>query len=172
MQKSDVEYLEFLWPMRHYLITCGPFPAKSNIIAVSFCMPVSKSPPMIACAIGREMYSSALIDKTREFVVNVPPQILNRQIYYCGTHSGREVNKFRETGLTPQRARQVDIPIIAQCVAHMECRVERTMDTGDKRLFVGAVLEAYADEDIVHGRRTVEYAAGGFPVKIYGTRFG
>ena len=53
---TDVEYLEYLWPMRHYLITCGDL-QKPNIIAISFCMPVSKEPPLIACAIGREAYS-------------------------------------------------------------------------------------------------------------------
>jgi flavin reductase (DIM6/NTAB) family NADH-FMN oxidoreductase RutF len=54
---TDVEYLEFLWPMRHYLVTCGDLPSKANIIAISFCMPVSKEQPLIACAIGRGAYS-------------------------------------------------------------------------------------------------------------------
>lgn len=171
MRKTDVEYLEYMWPMRHFLITCSTIQGAANIIAVSFCMPVSKVPPMVACAIGHGTYSCGLIEQTREFVVNVPPQDLKRHIYYCGFHSGRQVNKFQETGLTPQPARSVNVPIITECVAHMECRVEQMTDTGDKRLFIGTVLEAYADEDLVHGLRTVEYAAGDFPRKIYGTRF-
>jgi flavin reductase (DIM6/NTAB) family NADH-FMN oxidoreductase RutF len=172
MQKTDVEYLEYMWPMRHFLITCSSIQGEANIIAVSFCMPVSKAPPMVACAIGHAAYSCEIIEQTREFVVNVPPQDLKRQIYYCGFHSGREVKKFQETGLTSQPARSVRVPIIKECVAHMECRVEQMTDTGDKRLFIGNVLEAYADEDLVRGLRKVEYAAGDFPSKIYGTRFG
>jgi len=58
--RVDVEYLEFMWPMRHFLITCGDIARKSNIIAVSFCMPVSKEPPLIACATGRGAYSCKL----------------------------------------------------------------------------------------------------------------
>ncbi len=172
MQKIDVEYLEYMWPMRHFLITCGVIQEKMNIIAVSFCMPVSNIPPMLACAIGQDMYSCELIDGTREFVVNVPPQELKRQIYYCGFHSGREADKFQETGLSPQAARSVNAPIIQECVAHIECRVEQMTDAGDKRLFIGRVLEAYADENLVQGLRTVKYAAGEFPRKIYGGRFG
>ena len=171
MEKIDVEYLEYMWPMRHFLITCGIFQGEANIIAVSFCMPVSKVPPMVVCAIGHAAYSCGLIGETKEFVINVPPQNLNRQIYYCGFHSGKRVNKFRESGLTPQPARSVKVPIIAECVAHMECSVENMTDTGDKRLFIGTVLEAYADKDIVQGRQTVQYAIGDFPGKIYGTRF-
>ena len=170
MRKTDVEYLKCLWPMRHYLVTCGG-EDRANIIAVSFCMPVSKTPPMVACAIGQKMYSCELIRQTGEFVINVPTQDLKRHIYYCGFHSGRDVDKFKETGLTAHPARHVNAPIIRECVAHMECRVEQAVDTGDKRLFIATVVEAYADEDVAQGRRTVEYAAGDFPKKVYGTRF-
>lgn len=170
MNKIQSEYLKYFWPMRHYLITCGSY-ERANIIAVSFCMPVSKEPPMIACAIGQHMYSNRLIQDTKEFVVNVPARELKRQIYYCGYHSGRDVDKFRETGLTPQPARHVATSIIEECVAHIECRVEQIIETGDKHLFVATVIDAYADEDVERGRRTVEYATGDFPKKVYGTRF-
>ena len=113
MNKIQSEYLKYFWPLRHYLITCGSH-ERANIIAVSFCMPVSKEPPMIACAIGQEMYSNKLIHETREFVVNVPAQELKRQIYYCGFHSGKDVDKFKETGLTPQPARHVATSVIGE----------------------------------------------------------
>lgn len=169
--KTDVEYLEFMWPMRHFLITCGKIKGKSNIIAVSFCMPVSKEPPLIACAIVRGAYSCTLIESTKEFIVNVPPKELKSKIYYCGFHSGYQVDKFKETGLTPQPARKVKAPIIDECVAYMECKVKQVIETGDKKLFIGEVIEAYADENIVKGERKIEYAKGDFPRKIYATRF-
>jgi len=169
--KTDVEYLEFLWPMRHYLITCVDL-QKPNIIAISFCMPISKEPPLIACAIGRAAYSCSVIERTQEFVVNVPPKVLEPKVYYCGFHSGYNVDKFKETGLTPEPARKVKAPIIAECVAWMECLVKQEIETGDKNIFVGEVLEAYAAEELVKGEKKVEYAQGGFPRKIYGTRFG
>lgn len=168
--KIRVDYLKYFWPMRHYLVTCGGG-GPANILAVSFCMPVSKQPPMIACAIGQAMHSCGIIRREREFVVNVPGQDLNRQIYFCGFHSGRDCDKFKETGLTPLPARRVRAPIIAECLAHMECRVVRSMVTGDKRLFIATVLDGYADEDVEKGLRTVDFAAGDFPKKIYGGRF-
>ncbi|MCJ7812473.1 flavin reductase family protein [bacterium] len=105
--KIQVEYLEYMWPMRHFLVTCGDISIKSNIIAVSFCMPVSKDPPLITCAIGRDSYSCELIENMKEFVVNVPTQDLKSKIYYCGFHSGYQVDKFKETGLTPKPARKL-----------------------------------------------------------------
>ena len=169
--KVDVEYLEFMWPMRHLLITCGDLKGKSNIIAVSFCMPVSKVPPLIACAIGRTSCSYDLIKNRKEFVINIPPASLKPKIYYCGFHSGYQVDKFKETGLTPKPARKVKVPIIDECVAHMECLVRQEIETGDKSLFIGEVIEAYADDAILKGERNFDYAQGEFPSKVYTTRF-
>jgi len=169
--KIDVEYLEFMWPMRHFLITCGDIEGKANIIAISFCMPVSKEPPLIACAIGKKAYSCKLIESTKEFIINVPPKELKPLIYYCGFHSGSQVDKFKETGLTPQLARKVKAPIIDECVAYMECKVRHEIGTGDKKLFIGEVIEAYADEALVKGEKSLQYAKGDFPKKIYATRF-
>ena len=165
--KIEVEYLQFMWPMRHFLITCGETDGKSNIIAVSFCMPVSKEPPLIACAIGKESYSRKLIENTKEFIVNVPAKELDPKVYYCGFHSGHQLDKFKETGLTPLPGRKVKAPIIDECAAHIECKVKQEIATGDKILFIGEVIEAYADEVIVKGERKIEYALGDFRVKPF-----
>jgi flavin reductase (DIM6/NTAB) family NADH-FMN oxidoreductase RutF len=168
---KDVEYLEFMWPMRTFLVTCGEMGRQSNVVAVSFCMPVSKEPPMLACAITKKAYSSELIDARGEFVVNVPPATLRREIYLCGTHSGRTVDKFKEAGLIPKPARSVKAPIIGECLTFMECKEVKRFPAGDKNIFVGQVVEAYADEALVEGEREIEFAGGDYPRKIYGTRF-
>ncbi|MBD3285551.1 flavin reductase family protein [candidate division WOR-3 bacterium] len=169
--KVDVEYLEYMWPMRHFLITCGDISDKANIIPLSFVMPVSRQPPLIAIAVGRTAYSLELILQTGEFVVNVPARDLEKAVYYCGYNSGRDIDKFTETGLTPEPARSIRPPIISECAAHMECKVVNEIETGDKYTFIGEVIEAYADEEIAEGKRDLEYAKGEFPRIIYGTRF-
>jgi flavin reductase (DIM6/NTAB) family NADH-FMN oxidoreductase RutF len=54
------------------------------------------------------------------------------------------VNKFDATGLTPKPAKHVRPPIIAECLAHLECRVVQDIEVGDHHLFIGEVLAAYA----------------------------
>jgi flavin reductase (DIM6/NTAB) family NADH-FMN oxidoreductase RutF len=170
--KVGVEYLEFMWPMRHFLITCADKKGKPNIIAVSFCMPVSKIPPLIACAIGQNAFSCSIIESTREFAVNVPAKELEKQVYYCGYHSGRDTDKFKETGLTPVAGRSIKVPAIDECIAAMECVLRDIFIVGDKKLFVGEVVEAYAEEGVVKKARKVSFAEGVFPRKVYTTRFG
>jgi flavin reductase (DIM6/NTAB) family NADH-FMN oxidoreductase RutF len=170
--KVDTEYLEHMWPMRHFLITCADVKERPNIVAVSFCMPVSKAPPLIACALGKQAYSLSLIESSGEFIVNVPTEELEKAVYYCGYHSGRNEDKFKETGLTAIPGRSVNVPIINECIAHMECRVREVFTTGDKKLIVGEVVEAYADEAVVERKKRIDYAMGQFPRKVYGIRFG
>lgn len=170
--KVDVEYLEYMWPMRHFLVTCVDTNGNPNIIAVSFCMPVSRIPPLIACAIGKRAYSCSLIETTGEFVVNVPTEKLEKVVYYCGYHSGKDTDKFKETGLHPVPGRTVKVPIIDECIAHMECSVRDIFMTGDKKLLVGEVVEAYANEEVAKHTKKPRHAFGKFPHKIYGMRFG
>lgn len=167
----DLEYLEAMWPMRTYLVTCGDLRAKANVIAVSFCMPVSKEPPLLACAIGRAAFSRELIAAGGEFVVNVPPAGLRPKVYLCGSRSGRDGDKFRAADLTARPARRVKAPVVGECVAFMECLVRREVEAGDKVLFVGEVVEAYADETLTAGGRRMPDWEGEFPRRVYGTRF-
>lgn len=169
--KIEVEYLEYMWPMRHFLVTCGNIAEKSNIITVSFCMPVSKEPPLIAIAIGKDSYSYELIKKTNDFIINIPKDDLKGEIYYCGFNSGYNGDKFKETYLTKIPSRKLKVPIIDECIAHIECVVTQEIITGDKVLFIGKAVDAYADQDIVRGNIDVDYAKGKFPKKIYSTRF-
>jgi flavin reductase (DIM6/NTAB) family NADH-FMN oxidoreductase RutF len=102
---------------------------------------------MLALALRRERYSYSLIEETKEFVVNIASYKLSDKVLFCGRRSGRNVDKFKATGLTCGKARRVKAPIVTECVAHIECRVEETIPKGDHVIIVGEVLAAYARTD-------------------------
>ncbi len=168
--RKDVEYLKFMWPMRHFLITCGDINGKSNIITLSFCMPVSNTPPLIAISIGKKAYSRKLIEKYQEFIVNVPTDKLEKETYFCGYNSGKNIDKFKETKLTAHKSKNLRAPIIEECLAFMECKVTKTAKTGDKKTYIGEIIEAYAENDSYKKIKN-NLALGDFPEKIYGNRF-
>ena len=75
-------------------------------------------------AVRPSRYSFGLIEETGEFTVNVPPEgVLNEAVAYCGKVSGRDHDKFRESGLEVEKGKAVRSPIISRCVAHFECKV-------------------------------------------------
>jgi len=65
-----------------------------------------------------------------EFVINLPTKELLEQVWTVGTQSGRNVDKFQVTGLTPMPADVVKPPRIAEYPTHVECRIGDRVDTG------------------------------------------
>jgi len=130
------------------LVTCA-YKERRNIITLAWCMPLSHKPPLAGISIAKTHFSNELIRNSREFAINVPDFSLLDKVVYCGTHSGREVDKFKETRLTPDKANRIaEPPLIAECVGHLECKVEDIKEAGDHTLFIGRIVYAQAKEHL------------------------
>ena len=66
-------------------------------------------------------YSHDLVKRTGQFTVNNPREGMEKIVEYCGSVSGRDHDKFSESGLTVVASRYVKPPIIGACGVHMEC---------------------------------------------------
>ncbi len=144
---ANFNYL--LHPYNTSLVTCCGEDGKPNIITIAWLIPVSVKPPLLCMSVRPNRYSYGLIRATGEFVVNVAPCEIAQQALYCGRRSGRDVDKFAMTGLTPAPAQRVRPPIIAECLAHLECRLVQEVEAGDHNLLIGEVLAAYAREGVL-----------------------
>ena len=133
------------------MATCIDSEGRANIITLGMYMPISFKPPLVCIGVSPKRHSHDLIAESGEFVVNVPSIELEEETHFCGTKSGRDVDKFAETGLTPVPASRVKPPLIEECFGHMECRVVRSHVCGDHTLFVGEVLTASVDEEVLSG---------------------
>jgi len=140
------------------LVSCVGKTAKPNIITLAWAMPTSVNPPLVAVSIRPERHSYALIEETKEFVVNIPIMDILKETLFCGRRSGRDYDKFKETGLTPLPARKVKPPIIKECVAHLECKLHSQFKTGDHTILVGEIVEAYADKEAFTEKYNLEKA--------------
>jgi flavin reductase (DIM6/NTAB) family NADH-FMN oxidoreductase RutF len=125
---------------------------KSNLITLAWTTPVSANPPMIAVAVAPTRFSHDLISRSGQFVLNVPPSGLLPAVWHCGTVSGRDEDKFAGSGLTEEAAAVVDAPLVAECFAHIECRVAAAPVLGDHTLFVGEIVAVAAEEKAFDGR--------------------
>ena len=135
-------------PKLTVLVSCSDASGRANIITLAWSMPVSMNPPLIAVSIAPRRYSHRLIEETGEFIVNVPSIEILKETSYCGSISGRDVDKFKMTGLTPAPARKVRAPIIEECIAHLECKVYKKVQAGDHTIFIGEIVAAYANEGV------------------------
>ena len=84
-------------------------------------------------------------------MINLTNEALVRACDYCGVVSGRDVDKFQKTGLTPFVLPHVKAPGIAESPVCIECRVKSSTELGSHTMFVAEVLgvtvdDAYMDE--------------------------
>ncbi len=72
------------------------------------------------------------IDETGVFTVSVPEKgTMKSEIAFCGTKSGRDYDKWAETGLEKQPAKEVDTVVVKGCAKYYECKVVGVLPMGD-----------------------------------------
>ena len=65
-----------------------------------------------------------LIEHSGVFTVSIPKEgELSKELAFCGTKSGRDVDKFAACGLTARPGRTLPAPVVGEAWMHMECRV-------------------------------------------------
>ncbi|UCC95755.1 MAG: flavin reductase family protein [Candidatus Omnitrophota bacterium] len=137
------------------LVNCGmiilvtaAYKDKSTITPCAWYLPLSKKPPSVGVALAKSHFSSELIKKSQEFIINIPHWSLLEKVIVCGSVSGRQVDKFKEAHLTPQKAHSlVKTPKVDECVGNIECSLWDIKEVGDHYLFLGEVIYAEAEED-------------------------
>ncbi|MCL6634630.1 MAG: flavin reductase family protein [Peptococcaceae bacterium] len=153
IKKITREPSAVLFPVPTVLVTSCLAGGEPNIITIAWTGIMNSEPPVVYIGVrpvGR--HSHRLIRESGEFVINIPSAGQARAVDYCGTVSGRDVNKFRETGLTPLPASRVAAPLIAECPVNVECRVRQTISLGSHDVFIADVLAVHYNEDVLDDR--------------------
>lgn len=83
--------------------------------------------PIFVAYIRESRYTLELLQKSGEFTVSIPNDDTDKSIIgFCGTKSGRDVDKFAALGLHTESARHVSAPAIRELPLTLECRVLRS----------------------------------------------
>ena len=149
-----------LYPVPAVMVTVQDAEGKGNIITIAWTGTVCTNPPMLYISVRPERYSYHMLEETGEFVVNMTTKKLAKAADYCGVRSGRDVDKWKETGLTPEKAQAVSVPLIAESPVNIECRVKDVLKLGSHHMFLAEVLAVDVDESLLDmgGRLALEKA--------------
>jgi flavin reductase (DIM6/NTAB) family NADH-FMN oxidoreductase RutF len=158
MAKELREVSEALYPVPVVMVSCADKNGKANIITLAWVGVVCSSPATIGIAIRPGRYSHKLIEETREFVINIPNLDLIKETDFCGVVSGRDVDKFKETGLTESPASKVRPPLIKECPVNIECKLKQVLNLGVHDLFLGEVIAVHCDEEVSGDSGKMDYS--------------
>ena len=135
-----------LYPLPAVMVSCQRKGEKPNIITLAWVGTVNSDPPMVSISIRPERYSYDIIRETGEFVINLTTEKLVYATDYCGVRSGRDVDKYAETGLTPCASKAVSAPGIEESPVCLECAVEQEIPLGSHTMFIAKILAVSVDE--------------------------
>lgn len=118
---------------------------RNNVMTMSWHMVMEFDPPRIGCIIGPWDHSFTALRETGVCVISVPTVDMVRAVVDIGNCSGRDVDKFATFGLTPLPAQQVGAPLVAECLANLECRVADAGLVERYDMFVLEVVKGWID---------------------------
>ena len=139
-----------IYPVPAVMVTCGADISEYNIITISWTGTICTEPPMCYISVRPSRHSYDLIRRTGEFVINLTTKELARAADWCGVKSGRDVNKFAETGLTPIASSKVSAPSILESPVNIECVVKQVIELGTHHMFISDVVAIQADEELIN----------------------
>jgi flavin reductase (DIM6/NTAB) family NADH-FMN oxidoreductase RutF len=147
-----------LYPVPVVLVTCADEQGKPNVVTLAWVGTVASKPPQAAIAIRPSRYSHTVISQTGEFAINIPNADLLPAVDQCGHVSGARIDKFAQTGLTPEPASQIQPPLIAECPVNLECKLTQTIPLGSHDLFIGEIVAVHVDEDLLDENGFIDYS--------------
>ena len=146
MEKETWKAGNMLYPLPAVMVSVSDGEGNDNIITVAWAGTVCTNPPMVSISVRPSRFSYDMLRKTGEFVINLTTEKLAYATDYCGVRSGRDVDKFKETGLTREKADIVKAPMIKESPVNIECKVRQILPLGSHDMFLADVVAVHADE--------------------------
>ena len=144
------EYLHYGMPLA--LVTVLDDDRSVNVATVASITPLPGESPRLVMGVLAENYTSQLIEKQGEFVVNFVTSEMRSIARACGMYSGKDTDKMAVCNLHPLPARHVAAPLLEECPLNIECRVEHVLKVDDLYLFVSNILELEVAPELSDGR--------------------
>lgn len=146
MEKELWKPGNMLYPLPAVMVSCQQEGGKPNIITVAWTGTICTNPAMVYISVRPERYSYDIIKNSKEFVINLTSKKVARAMDFCGVRSGKDVDKFKETNLTPGKANYVNVPLIEECPVNIECKVKQILPLGSHHMFLAEVVGVHVDQ--------------------------
>lgn len=144
--KTKLGKLPYIYPIPITLVGAN-INGKPNYVTIGDTGLMGINPPLVFVSSHRDHYTNIGILENGTFSINFPTTNMLTATDYCGTVSGRDVDKaalfetfYGETGTAP---------MITECPVNLECRLVQEFSIQHRQVFVGGVIQTYVNEELV-----------------------
>lgn len=149
MAKISLEPTTILHPHPVLLVgTFGP-DGRPNLLNAAWGGICCSNPPCISVSLREATLTYHNILHSKAFSVGIPSRNQVEIADYVGIVSGRDHDKFRETGLTAVKSDKVNAPLAVELPFSLECELFQSHKVGLHTMFIGQIVGIQADEDVL-----------------------
>lgn len=148
--KKVIAQLEKVFPeVIGAVITIDSTEETVNLCPVNFQAVSTKyeNPLTVCLGLGNQSHTLQNILATKQFVYAYPTAEQLKDIIYCGTVSGRTVDKLKNTTLQFTKSRTVAPLNLQAAVINFECTLRHTYVAGDFTLVLGEITHIHASDN-------------------------
>ena len=124
---------------------------KPNVMTAAWGGICCSAPPCVAVSLREATYTYRNIVERKAFTISIPSEKYVKEADYVGIVSGKDVDKFAATGLTPVKSDVVDAPYVSEFSVVLECQLLRSVEIGLHTQFIGEIKDIKMDEDLIKG---------------------
>lgn len=158
-------------PLPAVLVTTGTLD-KPNVFTVAWTGIINTQPPKTYISVRPSRLSYENIKNTGKFVINLARAENVRAVDYCGVRSGRDTDKFADTGLTAIPALELsDTPAIEESPLSLECVVRDVIPLGTHDMFIADIVATDVDETLVNSEGRLRLDRAGLLAYSHGEYF-
>lgn len=171
MGKIDFKPGNMLYPLPAVLVTVRDKEGRDNMITIAWAGTACTNPPMLYISVRPERYSYKALRETGEFVVNLTTKDMAKAVDYCGVRSGKDVDKFKQTGLQKGEESKVNVSVIEDSPVNIECKVRELLELGSHHMFLADVVHVTVDDRYMDEKGTFHLERANPIVYSHGTYF-
>jgi flavin reductase (DIM6/NTAB) family NADH-FMN oxidoreductase RutF len=147
--KKSIGAQTLVFPAPVFVVGTYDLEEKPNVMTAAWGGICCSVPPCVAVSIREETYSYRNILDRKAFTISIPSEKYVKEADYFGMVSGKNVDKFSATGLTPAKSEVVDAPYVNEFPFVLECQLLRSVEIGGHTQFIGEIKDTKVDEDII-----------------------
>ena len=162
-----------VYPLPAVMVSAGNKEGKTNILTIAWTGTICTNPAMVYISVRPERYSYNMIKESGEFVINLTTEALVKATDYCGVKSGKDVDKWKETGLTPVKSESLKYaPSIEESPVSIECKVKKIEELGSHHMFIAEVTAVTVDDSYMNDNNKFELNKTGLLAYSHGEYLG
>lgn len=157
--KKSLGAKTILYPTPVLVVGSYDAEGRANAMTAAWGGVACSAPPCVSVSLRAATASHGNIMAREAFTISLPGEANAAQADYFGIVSGRDHDKFVESGCTAVRSDLVDAPYVGEFPLVLECRVVAVHELGLHTQFIGEILDVKADESVLT-------AAGGIDLEL------